>query len=136
MLDTLARRTGGDVQGLRQAIGTARIETVAFALYAQQPLALDSLLQDGLIPLLERHGVALLGVARAGLPSLVVRLGMGVVARQGGLEPMQVEGRTVYRLSQEGVHLRLYAQGNLLYLALAPTPALADATIASAFPRD
>lgn len=130
-VEALAQRTGGNVQGLQQAIGTARVERVAFALYAREPLALDTPLENGPQAFLERYGMVALGVARAGLPSWIVRLGFSVVARQAGLEAIQVQGHTVYGIQQDIVHLRVRVENNLIYLALAPSPALADAAIAT-----
>lgn len=135
-IDALARRTGGEGQGIQQAIGTARVEAVAFALYTSRPLALDSPLDNDPQALLEHYGVTVLGVARAGLPSLIVRLGFSVVARQAGLEPIQLQGHTVYGIQQDTMHLRLRVQGNLIYIALAPSPDLAEAGIASTIPKE
>lgn len=135
-IDALARRTGGELQGLQQAIGTARVEAVAFALYTRQPLAIDTSMDNGPQALLKRYGVTLLGVARAGMPSMIVRLGFSVVARQAGLETIQVDGHTVYGTQQDTMHLRLRVQGNLIYIALAPSPDLADAGIASTLHKE
>ncbi|MCS7207105.1 MAG: hypothetical protein NZ951_04110 [Dehalococcoidia bacterium] len=133
-LEALSRRTGGDVGGLQQALGTARIEVVAFALYVSQPLALDRPLQGGPLAFLDQHKAVALAVGRASVPAVVIRAALGVVARQAGLQPHTVEGQTVYALQQDGIHMRLRAQGNIFYLAAAPRPEDADRAIASTFP--
>jgi hypothetical protein len=134
LLRTLTQGVGTDLSGLGQVMGTARIDAVSFGLYLRRPFALDAPVEEDVLSLLKRHEASVVAVAQAGLPGFIVRLGMGIVARQAGLQATRVQGHTVYALSLGDVHLRLYHQGNTFFLALAPSPSLAQDAIVTILP--
>ena len=127
--DDLAALTRADAPDLEQAFGLARIDTIAFAVYADSPGALRA----GATPdSLREAGVGAIAAAKSRYPALIIGTLIGRFAGQLGLEEAEVEGERVWRRSLEDrAHVVVKTYGAAFYFAAASTAEGAEALMAS-----
>ncbi|MCE2469226.1 MAG: hypothetical protein J4F32_01655 [Dehalococcoidia bacterium] len=127
--DDLAALTRADAPDLKQALGLARIDTIAFVVYAERPGAL----RDGATPdSLREARVGAIAVAKSRYPALIIGSLTNRFAAQLGLEEAEVAGERAWRRSLQGrAHLVVKTYGAAFYFAVAPTAEGAEALVAS-----
>ena len=127
--DDLAALTHADAPALEQAFGLARIDIIAFAVYAERP---DALRAGATPDSLRETGVGAIAVAKSRYSALIIGSLTSRFAGQLGLEEAEVEGESAWRRSLGGqAHLMVKVYGPVFYFAAAPTPEGAEALMVS-----
>ncbi|MBI4233961.1 MAG: hypothetical protein HY686_05915 [Chloroflexi bacterium] len=130
-LRPLLSQVGVSPDDILNALKTARVRQVAFALYAAD---LQELPQKVDIASLQKVRASAMLVSKAEYPGFIVSTAFGVFASQAGLTKFRLGEVDAYYTSQEGLHLVVRPKGNLIYLAAAPSREDAEALMATVPP--
>jgi len=107
------------IPGLSSALGLARVENVAFAVYANDLDDLSANIMD--MNWQETH-MGVIAVAKAGYPGPIINVLLKVVASRALLEDITIgEEKAHYRNLDNNAHLILKNFGGVLYFVFSPT---------------
>lgn len=134
-LNSLEARFGGEMGGFRRALGMARLEDVALALYSERLLRFPEEaveLQD----YLRGQGVGAIMVTRSSYPGFLVSFIFNNLASRAGLEKMKVGGEDVFYTSMdEDMYLLVKCRGNVFFITLSEGRERAKALMRAALAR-
>ncbi len=128
-LEALATKANIGLGNASQAMGVARFNDIAFAVYAERPLQIPEEIDESF---LRESGVGAVWVARSGYPSFVVSIVLNVLGGRIGLTETSIDDTGVRYMTIQDLHLYIANQGNIIYGALAPDKAQAEALMLSA----
>lgn len=129
LTERLLREAGLSAGSIGSALGFARVDLAAFAVYGE----MASLPYNRGADFLRDADVGVLAVAESGYPGVVLRLLFGTVASRAGLQRADVDGQEAYyRVFEErGLHIMLTRYGRTVYAAMAQSQENAEDLVRS-----
>lgn len=129
LTERLLREAGLSAGSIGSALGFARVDLAAFAVYGE----MATLPYNRGADFLRDSDIGVLAVAESGYPGVVLRLLFGTLASRAGLERTDVDGQeSYYRAFEErGLHVMLTRYGRTVYVAMAQSKENAEELVRS-----
>ena len=129
LTERMLREAGLSAGSIGSALGFARVDLAAFAVYGE----MATLPYNRGADFLRDADIGVLAVAESGYPGVVLRLFFGTLASRAGLERADVDGQEAYHrtFEERGLHVMLTRYGRTVYAAMAQSRENAEALVRS-----
>lgn len=129
LTERMLREAGLSAGSLGSALGFARVDVAAFAVYGE----MASLPYNRGADFLRDADVGVLAVAESAYPGVALRLAFGALASRAGFARADVDGQEAYyrAFEERGVHLMMTRYGRTIYAAMAQSKDNAESLVRS-----
>ena len=128
MLQSLMSSVDIEVEGIGNAFGLVRVDSLAFAIYTDDPLSMSTELSyDSIL----NSGSGILFVSQSGYPGPIVSFMLGVMSDRTDLELIELATTNARYRTVDDLHLIIKNRGSLLYASIATSREDAEALIIS-----
>ncbi|MCI0821888.1 MAG: hypothetical protein J4N64_00605 [Chloroflexi bacterium] len=129
LLQSLMASVDVEAEGIGNAFGLVRVESMAFAVYTDDPLRMSTELN---YERLVESGSGILLVSQSSYPGPIVSFMLGVMSERTDLELIELGTTNARYRRVEGLHLIIKNRGSLLFAAIATTRQDAEELMLSA----
>lgn len=129
LIASITERAALEMDGIGNAFGLVRVDSLGFAIYANAPLEVSSNIDRDYIL---NTGASLLFVSQSSYPAPLVAYMLSVMAERTEMELITLGNTNARYRDIEGLHLVIKNKGSLLYAAVAGTRADSENLILSA----
>ena len=132
LIASITERASLEMDGIGNAFGLVRVESLGFAIYSDKPLEVSSNIDKDYIL---NSGASLLFVSQSSYPGPLVAYMLSVMAERTEMELINLGTTNARYRDIEGLHLIVKNKGSLLYASVAGTRAESESLILSALNR-
>ena len=128
MLQSLMSGVELEVEGIGNAFGLVRVDSLAFAIYTEDPLQMSTEFSYDRIL---NSGSSILFVSQSSYPGLIVSFLLGVMSDHTDLEMIELATTNARYRTVDDLHLVIKNRGSLLYASIATSKDDAEALMIS-----
>ena len=129
MLQSLMSSVDLEMEGIGNAFGLVRVDSLAFAIYTDDPLNMSTEFSYGRIL---NSGSGILFVSQSSYPGPIVSFMLGVMSDRTGLELIELATTNARYRTVDDLHLIIKNRGSLLYASISTSKEYAEALMISA----